>query len=100
MSEPPSRPVNGTRFRLPNRLRTAVFIFFMTFLMGLVLSAIMTFQAQGLEAGFVVAWLNKFAKTYVLVVPTVLVVSPIANRLTDALVQPATAEAARKETAQ
>ncbi len=56
-------------------------ILIMTLLMGLILSAVFTWQAQGLQAGFIVAWMSKFATTYVVVLPTVIVVSPLAQRL-------------------
>ena len=95
-TETGGRP-QGPRFRLPARWRTGVFIFFMTLMMGLVLSAIMTLQADGFGEWFIVAWLERFAKTYVLVVPTVLVVSPIANRLTDAIVEAPNDTAAQSE---
>ncbi len=54
--------------------------------MGLTLSAVTTLQATGLDSSFWAAWLARFARTYAMVVPTVLVMSPIANRLTDAIV--------------
>jgi hypothetical protein len=85
---------------LPARLRTLVFVFFMTMFMGLVLSGVMTVQAQGLGAGFVPAWLERFARTYLLVVPTVLVVGPIANRLTDAIVSAPGPESATEKGSQ
>jgi Protein of unknown function (DUF2798) len=56
-------------------------MFFMTLLMGLVLSAIFTWQAQGFGVGFVSAWVVRFVSTYIIVLPTVLVISPIAQWL-------------------
>lgn len=56
-------------------------ILIMTLLMGLILSAVFTWQAQGFQNGFIVAWMSKFATTYVVVLPTVIVVSPLAQRL-------------------
>ncbi len=51
----------------------------MTVLMGLVLSAVFTVQAVGLRQDFLAHWLGRFASTYVIVLPTVLVVAPIAQ---------------------
>lgn len=51
----------------------------MTVLMGLVLSAVFTLQAVGLRADFAAQWLGRFASTYVIVLPTVLVVAPVAQ---------------------
>jgi ketosteroid isomerase-like protein len=59
----------------------ALMILFMTILIGLTLSAIFTWQSQGLSAGFVGAWMGRFSSTYVIVLPTVIIVSPIAQWL-------------------
>jgi Protein of unknown function (DUF2798) len=61
---------------------TIIMMILMTIMMGLVLSGVFTWQAVGFSPGFVEAWLSRFAKTYVIVLPTVLVVLPIARRLT------------------
>lgn len=56
-------------------------IFLMTLFMGLLLSAVFTLQ-DGVAAGqFAVAWLGRFAATYILVLPTVFVVAPAAQFL-------------------
>ena len=54
-------------------------ILFMTVMMGLVLSAIFTWQDIGLRADFLAVWLTRFIATYVIVLPTVLVVAPVAQ---------------------
>jgi len=59
--------------------RTLLMILFMTIMMGLILSAIFTWQEAGFTGGFVAAWLGRFLSTYAIVLPTVLVVSPIAQ---------------------
>ncbi len=61
--------------------QTILMILIMTLLMGLILSAVFTWQAQGFHNGFLVTWMSKFMTTYVVVLPTVIVVSPIAQRL-------------------
>jgi len=76
---------------VPHRYATWVFVFFMIVLMGLALSGI--FQAIEGEPGlatpgaFVMAWLKRFASTYVIVIPTVLAVLPIARWLTTRVVR-------------
>jgi hypothetical protein len=71
---------------------TIVFVLVMTLLMGLVLSAWFTWQAQGFFAGFAAEWAARFVSTYIVVVPTVVLVTPLAqaiagqaNRLIDRL---------------
>jgi hypothetical protein len=69
---------------IPAKYGQLVQIFFMTFLMGLLLSFLFQFQETGIAeaSAFVSAWLGRFARTYVIVVPIVLVVAPLARRLT------------------
>lgn len=61
--------------------QTWLLLLTMTVLMGLVLSAVFTWQDRSLDAGFLEAWLSRFAGTYIIVLPTVIVISPIAQRL-------------------
>lgn len=72
--------------------QTIVFMLVMTLLMGLVLSAWFTWQAHGFFAGFAAEWAARFVSTYIVVVPTVVLVTPLAqaiagwaNRLIDRL---------------
>jgi nitrogen fixation/metabolism regulation signal transduction histidine kinase len=60
-------------------------ILIMTLLIGLILSGVFTWQAQGLTTGFLSAWLGRFASTYIIVLPTVLIVAPLAQRLSTSL---------------
>lgn len=53
----------------------------MTLLMGLVLSAFFTWQAVGFAPDFIPRWLQRFGATYVVVLPTVLIVAPLAQRI-------------------
>lgn len=66
------------------KLEQLVFLFFMTFLMGLVLSFTLQLRDTGFAgfSGFVQAWLWRFLETYVIVLPLVLILSPVARRLT------------------
>jgi hypothetical protein len=61
---------------------TLIMMIIMTILMGLSLSCVFTWQAMGFGPGFIETWLSRFAKTYLIVLPTVLVVSPIARWMT------------------
>lgn len=75
---------------IPSRYQQLVFVFFMTLLMGLVLSFVFEVQA-GLHlfddpARFAVAWLTRFLGTYVIVLPVVVVVNPIAKALVSLVV--------------
>jgi nitrogen fixation/metabolism regulation signal transduction histidine kinase len=60
-------------------------ILIMTLLIGLILSGVFAWQAQGLTTGFLSAWLGRFASTYIIVLPTVLIVAPLAQRLSTSL---------------
>ena len=60
--------------------QTLFMILTMTFLMGVIMSAIFTWQAMGFGPGFVGVWAGRFVSTYIIVLPTVLLVSPIAQR--------------------
>jgi hypothetical protein len=60
--------------------QTLFMILTMTFLMGVILSGVFTWQAMGFGAGFVAEWASRFVSTYIIVLPTVLLVSPIALR--------------------
>lgn len=71
--------------KIPRRHAQNVFIFFMTLMMSASISAVMTATA-GLE-DFVVRWLTAFLRAYAIVVPTVLVVAPIARRLTELVLE-------------
>ncbi len=74
---------------VPARYATLLFIFLMTLLMGLVLSAIFELQAGTPFPDFILSWLKRFLGTYVIVVPTVAIVSPIAQRIAPLLLKKA-----------
>jgi ketosteroid isomerase-like protein len=61
-----------------------VMMLLMTLLMGIVLSAVFTWQARGLAIDFASQWADRFIHTYPVVLPTVLVIAPIAQRLATA----------------
>jgi hypothetical protein len=61
--------------------QSILMILTMTLLIGLILSGVFTWQNQGFSSGFVSAWLGRFAGTYIIVLPTVLIVAPIAQRI-------------------
>jgi hypothetical protein len=69
---------------IPARYEQLVLLFFMTVLMGLLLSLIFQVQETGFTAtaGFITSWLGRFAQVYIMVVPIVLLVAPVARYLT------------------
>jgi len=79
-----SHPLPDTSV-IPARFQQWVFVFFMTLLMGLVLSLIFELQGSGYRIenalGFLSGWLRRFLGTYVIVLPVVLVINPVAGRL-------------------
>lgn len=71
--------------KLPRRHAQNVFVFFMTLMMSAAISGVMTATA-GLD-DFVARWFTAFLRAYTIVVPTVLVVAPIARRLTELVIE-------------
>jgi hypothetical protein len=67
--------MSGTR-------NTIIMILFMTLMMGIILSGVFTWQAMGFAPGFIATWVSRFLSTYVIVLPTVLLVAPVAQRFT------------------
>ncbi len=66
----------------PSRYRdTLLMVLVMTLLMGIVLSAFFTWQAGGFAPDFIARWLRRFGSTYAVVLPTVLIVAPLAQRI-------------------
>ena len=60
--------------------QTLFMILAMTIMMGVIMSGIFTWQAIGFAPNFVSIWASRFVSTYIIVLPTVLLVSPIAQR--------------------
>ena len=57
----------------------ALTLLLMTMAMGLLLSGFLTYQAQGLGAGFIGAWGRRFASSYVVILPLVTILAPVAR---------------------
>lgn len=72
--------------KLARRHAQNVFVFFMTLMMSVVISGVMT--ASGGLDDFPARWLSAFLRAYMIVVPAVLVVAPLARRLTELVVEP------------
>lgn len=62
--------------------RLVIMIFLMTLIMGLCLSAIAVATDPTLKSDLLAHWARRFAETYVVVLPTVLIVAPLARWLT------------------
>ncbi|WP_299414756.1 DUF2798 domain-containing protein [uncultured Sulfitobacter sp.] len=71
---------------ISSRFETLTFVFFMTLLMGVVLSGIFEVQTPSGDDPFIARWFTRFVGTYVIVLPVVALVSPVARFLTDKLV--------------
>jgi heme-degrading monooxygenase HmoA len=69
----------------PKTQRLVLFMVVMTAMMGIALAALLTLRDYGLRSDFLHEWWTRFIGTYVFVVPTVLLVSPLANWITDFL---------------
>tara|TARA_R110002124_G_scaffold1797_17_gene11549 strand:- start:9906 stop:10154 length:249 start_codon:yes stop_codon:yes gene_type:complete len=75
---------------IPAKHQQVLFLFNMTLMMSLTLSAVF-FVLEGkpasMELGQAAAtWFQRFLKVYVAVVPAVVVISPLAKKLTMALI--------------
>lgn len=64
------------------KLRNLVFAFYMSGLMSLCMSAVVTFFNTGMDAGFPARWMGAFLVAWAVAFPLVSLVSPIAQRLT------------------
>ncbi|MDX1756245.1 MAG: DUF2798 domain-containing protein [Marinobacter sp.] len=65
------------------RLRNLVFAFFMSGLMSLCMSGVVTFFNTGMDAGFPARWMGAFLVAWAVAFPLVSIVAPVAHRLTD-----------------
>tara|TARA_R110002020_G_scaffold47707_23_gene135880 strand:- start:349 stop:597 length:249 start_codon:yes stop_codon:yes gene_type:complete len=75
---------------IPAKHQQVLFLFNMTLMMSLTLSAVF-FVLEGKPASMelgqaAVTWFQRFLKVYVAVVPAVVVISPLAKKLTMALI--------------
>jgi ketosteroid isomerase-like protein len=61
---------------------TIILVLLMTVMMGLILSGIFTYMETGFAPGFTAKWVSSFLSTYAIVLPTVLVVSPVVQFVT------------------
>lgn len=66
---------------MPSLKFTITLILLMTVFMGVALSGWFTYAEMGFAPGFARAWVDRFVSTYVIVLPTVVVVSPVAQWL-------------------
>tara|TARA_R110001592_G_scaffold23456_1_gene91919 strand:- start:27326 stop:27556 length:231 start_codon:yes stop_codon:yes gene_type:complete len=73
--------------KIPAKFRMLVFPFLMTFSIGISLSGILLFVREGFVDDFFQKWMSNFISTWLIVLPVALVVIPIVNRITDAIVE-------------
>lgn len=74
--------------KIPAKYRMIVFVFLMTFFIGISLSGILLVIREGFIENFFQVWMTNFISTWVIVVPVVAVVIPLVNKITDAIVEP------------
>lgn len=86
--EPPAHPRGR---KLPRKYAQVVFLFVMTLCMCLTQSLVTTYRLQGPGIvngnGFLFRWANTFIHAYVVLIPMVVVVVPIARRITRRVVE-------------
>ena len=68
----------GSRVESMAKRQLVIMTLVMTFLMGVILSAYFTYN-EGPQTDFLSAWLHRFWSTYLVVLPTVAIVAPIAR---------------------
>lgn len=73
--------------KFPAKYRMIVFVFLMTFFIGISLSGILLLVREGLVENFFLVWMRNFFSTWIIVLPVVTIVIPIVNRITDFLVE-------------
>jgi len=73
--------------KVPQKYRMVIFILLMTFFIGLILSGIILVRDKGFVEGFFQLWITNFLRTWIIVIPVVVVVLPIVNYLTDKIVE-------------
>jgi hypothetical protein len=72
--------------KIPAPHEQKVFLLIMTLLMGLAISFVKTVQLSGFRSGFLMQWLSGFLSTYIIVVPAVLLIMPVARSIVKAIV--------------
>ncbi|SHK76141.1 Protein of unknown function [Marinobacter antarcticus] len=67
----------------PARLRQLVFGFYMSGMMSLLMSGVITFINTGIDSEFVYRWLPAFLVAWAVAFPLVTFIAPIAVKLTE-----------------
>lgn len=80
-----SAPPRGKK--LPRKYAQVVFLFIMTLCMCLTQSMVTTARYTGFGEGFIFRWANTFIHAYVVLIPMVTLVVPIARRITRRVVE-------------
>lgn len=73
--------------KIPKKYGQVVFIFLMTVFIGLILSFILTAIAYRFTKGFIEVWLFSFIKTWIIVVPVVVIVLPLVRKIVSKIVE-------------
>lgn len=67
----------------PARLRHLVFGFYMSGMMSLLMSGVITFINTGMDSAFIYRWLPAFLVAWAVAFPLVTFIAPIAVKLTE-----------------
>lgn len=71
---------------LPTRFYTPVFALFMSCMMSLLMSGLVTYMNTGFDAGLPQRWLHAFGAAWIVAFPLVSVLAPVAHWITRKLV--------------
>ncbi|PHQ24474.1 hypothetical protein CLH62_16360 [Marinobacter guineae] len=65
-----------------SRIRQLVFGFYMSGIMSLLMSSVITFINTGLDSGFVYRWMAAFIVAWAVAFPLVTFIAPLAGKMT------------------
>ncbi|PFG09427.1 MULTISPECIES: DUF2798 domain-containing protein [unclassified Marinobacter] len=84
-----------SRFRSA-RVRQLIFGFYMSCMMSLLMSGVITFMNTGLDAQFAFRWLRAFLVAWGVAFPLVTFIAPIAGKLTEFTLRQITGQKSEK----
>ncbi|WP_299246370.1 DUF2798 domain-containing protein [uncultured Aquimarina sp.] len=72
----------SNRKKLSSKFYMPIFMLLMTLFIGLSLSGIMLWMNEGSIEGFFFIWISNFFKTWIVVIPIVIITLPVVTRIT------------------
>ena len=73
--------------KISNRHKDRIFSIVMVMGMSFVISFVMTTMNSGIESEFIQYWLSGWVLSFVIAYPTILVITPVVNRIAEKLVE-------------